>query len=533
MRAQSRAAKWISMSVLAGIVGFVGAVGSATAEPPGVSVVVRGRGDEALADVRVIRRNADGKWTTVGKTDASGQLTLPAEALDESWIIAAWINGTEPGEYRSPTGVKVQSSRVEVRLECGVRLTTEIVDAETGAAIPGAESRIKLWNVGFTPWSKSGEERFALVGPDGHGASLEIRLAPAVAASYWLAFGSAGATSSFVAGVAELSDGSALARRIVVPVRRAVTLRLDVRDPAGRLAVPAFADWMSDTGSYEPESTDTLAAWRPDAVLLRVPFYRGGRVWVVATHEGLTGRELVTLPKEIGVRPEPVRVRLAPLPPDSRPRGALIGIGGTPTYRKAEPGGAILRVQALRTDGTPARGRTIRIRSDATVSEPLHPDLPPTDRPVNDFVSRTNEDGQLGIRDLPLGGYTVTAEDDRYIAVTQRVTLSGKGTPTRVELREPKGATVDVAVVDGSGKPLPFAKVYVTGPAGVPGDAGVEPRRMDPYTDAVGRRTFTRVDPGVIRVRAVWWSREVTATVEVPDGGKGSVTVAFDPPKAK
>src|SRR5262245_59640690 len=107
---------------------------SAGAEPSAVTVVVLGRADRPLEDVRVLRRNSDATWTTVGRTNASGELSLPSAPIDGSWVIGTWFEGIEPGEWNAPRPVEVTSPRVEIRLECGTRLVAQIVDAETGAA---------------------------------------------------------------------------------------------------------------------------------------------------------------------------------------------------------------------------------------------------------------------------------------------------------------------------------------------------------------------------------------------------------------
>jgi hypothetical protein len=54
---------------------------------------------------------------------------------------------------------------------------------------------------------------------------------------------------------------------------------------------------------------------------------------------------------------------------------------------------------------------------------------------------------------------------------------------------------------------------------------GEEGQRIDPFADAAGRRSFSRVEPGEARVSAGWGSRHGTARVTLRDGGRAAVRV--------
>jgi hypothetical protein len=84
-----------------------------------------------------------------------------------------------------------------------------------------------------------------------------------------------------------------------------------------------------------------------------------------------------------------------------------------------------------------------------------------------------------------------------------------------VELREPLGAVLEVVVVGEDDRPRPFAEVT---PAAAFFDTAGAVQRLDPYTDALGHRTFSRVQPGKTFVRASWAGHSGHATADLVDG---------------
>lgn len=50
-------------------------------------------------------------------------------------------------------------------------------------------------------------------------------------------------------------------------------------------------------------------------------------------------------------------------------------------------------------------------------------------------------------------------------------------------------------------------------------------QRLDRYTDARGRRTFARVEPGQVTLHAAWGSRHGSETVTLRDGDRTSVRI--------
>lgn len=86
-----------------------------------------------------------------------------------------------------------------------------------------------------------------------------------------------------------------------------------------------------------------------------------------------------------------------------------------------------------------------------------------------------------------------------------------------VTLREPLGARLEVSVVDGQGHPRPSARLEIRGCKlfDVRAD-GVQ--RLDMFTDAHGRRTFARVEPGEAMIVATWGSHTGARSVTLVDG---------------
>jgi hypothetical protein len=102
-----------------------------------------------------------------------------------------------------------------------------------------------------------------------------------------------------------------------------------------------------------------------------------------------------------------------------------------------------------------------------------------------------------------------------------------EGEEARVEMREPEGGEIEAIVVDEGGRPMPFATVRLAQPSGVPwadvGEDGVQ--RVDAYADARGRRTFSRVEPGAVRLDVRYGSRSAVVPVVVEDGRRAVAKV--------
>lgn len=546
MRRTGRHAGWPFLALLVVALPFLSARADEGADL--VTVRVKGRGGRPLAGMIVLRRDVEGRWDVVGRTDESGSVVLPDAKTDGSWTIGAWIDQFTASNWKGPTPVEIRSKHTELDVECGAQLTVDIVDAESGAPIDGAQWLVSTHEREVVKWTAQGKSRWALLGFDFFRPQLQIRLDPMVDSDYWIGPEDGRAIPDYWAEdqlLDALAEGHAFERRIVVPVRRAAMLRVECRDSEQREVRPRKASWRLADGVGHPlVAADPVPKDRGE-VILRAPFYRSGRLWAVAEREYvppdddvpeeyekfLVGRTLVVLPYEVPLAPIPIQIELEP---EIKPSGSIMDIGGgIEESNKRDPAGAKLEIRTLHRDGIAIAGCPVCIRSDWFVDAPselLRGD-PDRYRAWNS-KSPSDTNGDLVVAALPSGGYTVSIEDDRFVATTAHVQLE-RGKSTRVELREPVGVTVAVSVVDVSGRPLPFAAVKVLGPAGGRGDAGVEPRRIDPFADKSGKRTFVRVDPGLIEVTARWGAWSSSTTVQAADGSSVAATVVFDPKKSK
>jgi hypothetical protein len=81
------------------------------------------------------------------------------------------------------------------------------------------------------------------------------------------------------------------------------------------------------------------------------------------------------------------------------------------------------------------------------------------------------------------------------------------------------GGTLEVEVVDALGRALPYAHVALVLPGELPVMDCVDGlQRIDPYTDAAGRRTYRFVPPGKVTVKAWFGTRSSEVQVEVMPG---------------
>ena len=118
-------------------------------------------------------------------------------------------------------------------------------------------------------------------------------------------------------------------------------------------------------------------------------------------------------------------------------------------------------------------------------------------------------------------------------------TVGGAGAPTRVtlqpasgsneiEVRATSGGEVELLVVDELDRPLPYATFAVTQPSGFPwADLDGDVQRIDPYTDARGRRTLRALEPGRVKILASFGSRSAEAEVEVEAGESQRVRIVL------
>ena len=147
-------------------------------------------------------------------------------------------------------------------------------------------------------------------------------------------------------------------------------------------------------------------------------------------------------------------------------------------------------------------------------------------RPVKAATIRqvdTDADGKALLTGLRPGRTLLVATAYGRLPMSGTIELTPGGSH-ELTLREPVGARLDVLVVDEEGRPRPSASVHVErGSAFDVDDEGVQ--RMDPYTDHRGRRSFARVTPDRVVVRARWGSRSGGTEVSLEDGRRRQVRV--------
>jgi hypothetical protein len=187
---------------------------------------------------------------------------------------------------------------------------------------------------------------------------------------------------------------------------------------------------------------------------------------------------------------------------DDLPTEESLGIGGI-------DGEGDIRLRVLRRDGTPARGAAVRIAGRDTT---------------------TGDDGIASVRRIAADEIIVSIVDNGLTPTTE-VLLLRPHDVLDVTLREPEPASLDVEVTFEDGRAAPFARLEFLTPSGVPPYDLVEGvLRLDPCTNADGRRTFTRVEPAEIRVTATWGSRSSSASVRLLAGRRGAARVVLPEP---
>ena len=160
------------------------------------------------------------------------------------------------------------------------------------------------------------------------------------------------------------------------------------------------------------------------------------------------------------------------------------------------PAGTV-RVTVLGWDGRPVAGATV-------------------------FGHATDADGVVVLSRILSGECEFwTRPDGRFPA--RAAAVVPEGGQVDVVLREPVGAILDVLVTDAEGDPRPSALLTVSGARVF--DVVDLVQRLDRFTDARGRRTFARVEPGDVTVHASWGSRHGSATVTLRDGERASLHI--------
>lgn len=130
-----------------------------------------------------------------------------------------------------------------------------------------------------------------------------------------------------------------------------------------------------------------------------------------------------------------------------------------------------------------------------------------------------DEAGLTVLRDVRGGSVRFMAVAPGHLAW---VYVTDVAEPDIIDLREPEGASLEVTVVDAEGRPRAFASVEPTVPYFDVVD-GVQ--RLDPYTDVLGVRRFSRVQPGRCIVRASWAGHQGHGEAVLVDGERSVLRI--------
>jgi hypothetical protein len=379
------------------------------------------------------------------------------------------------------------------------------------------------------PWHRAGQPTFLLVGREGeYYGHLELEgldgyatthavdrdsLFQALSPRGWVGFG--------------LPSASVI--RAVVPVRRAITLV--VRPTAeGGGAAQCLEAACTFVGARRPAAS--AHRYEPsDRFELRVPYFRGATLTVKAWSEDHWGSATVRLPDTLSSPTLDVPVRLAPgwadhddWEVDGPSSGELWGVGGGLPARR-DPSGSGLELRVLKSDGQPLAKAEVRLEATPQVAKQLHELLAPV------WYGVADAEGRVAFRQLPPDRYLLRVSAPHTLPMSREIDLSQGGRTIALELKEPKGARLEVSVMNGDHHGVPFAAVNVEGPLGAHADVGVDPARVDPYTDVKGLRVFSRVEPGKLRVEAVYGPMRGETVVDVADGTQRRVTVVVSQPR--
>ncbi len=160
-----------------------------------------------------------------------------------------------------------------------------------------------------------------------------------------------------------------------------------------------------------------------------------------------------------------------------------------------EETGGSLAIQVSRVSGEPARNARVVLRADGW--EAKHTD-------VSGFVAFDS---------LPPGKYEVTLEEPGILFTKETVTV-GKLTHTNVTLREPKGWSTRIRVVDKERRPVVAAHVRVN-PAGYLGYVDVRDgvQRINHLTGRDGELEIGPLPPGTLRVQVLFGTLVVSERI--------------------
>lgn len=209
------------------------------------------------------------------------------------------------------------------------------------------------------------------------------------------------------------------------------------------------------------------------------------------------GGAIVLEKLELVLRGSTVQLRLAP--PDPQDAGGEV---------PAPPAPGALVVQALTSEGAPAAGAVVR---------------------VGERSARADAEGRVRFEALPAGPVTVSLLGAGAACSTEARVLPGA--TSDVVLRAGRGGTLEVELVDAQGHRIPMGTVHVDQPSGLPWlDLRDGVQRLDPFTDAAGRRTLEGVEAGHLTVHGSYGTRQVSVEVDLAEGQRLPVRLVLPVP---
>jgi hypothetical protein len=392
-----------------------------------------------------------------------------------------------------------------------VRLRVDLVDAESGAAVDG-EWDAKPAHDGGRVLRKDLLQvpRFAA-----SGVAQDVELASGVLRRDVVL---RVPSSRWPHGERVRAEVAADVRELVVqqPVSHAVPLRLFARDPEGRVTVPVVAGVVVGGRRVATEATsgDT-------ETVIFLPFTAGAHAAVFldwTPSRGSARQASAGDPQWKGALPESpfdeLRAEVALTEPVPRPTDdAGEDLGRTLTEVEPVP----------HLSGDRERTRSLRVRLLSDDGGPVADGWVAAEGQKGAYaVARPGPDGKAVLEGLPShAGFTLRVVAPGRLRASSWVTFPNDPEEP-VTLREPKGASLEVSVATVEGRPLPFALVR---PEALFFDVADGVQRVDLRTDAVGRRTFARVQPGRLRVAALWGDLRGEATVTLSDGERRSLRI--------
>ncbi len=200
-----------------------------------------------------------------------------------------------------------------------------------------------------------------------------------------------------------------------------------------------------------------------------------------------------------------VRILLGPNVAGAGSDGKLVILEeGAAAAAPAPPPGALV-VRALAPDGAPVPGAVVR---------------------VGERTLRADATGRARFEGLAPGPFTAAVLGAGATGSASGTVAPGR--TTELELRPGRGGTLDVELVDADGNAIPMGSLRVVQPSGLPWlDVARGVQRLDPFTDARGRRTLEGVETGRLTVRGSYGTRTASVEVELAEGQRVPVRLVL------